>query len=392
MGHGIDLPDPLVTDAGEAVTSVDEWVKIRRPEVLRLFQKQVYGRTPDFKGQVQFKLEDEDRNYLEGTAIRKQVSIEITTGTETLKAQVLIYLPFCAVKEPAPVFTLLNFGGNQTIEPDPGIYLPEGWLPERYSPAEGLRGSKSSRYPLADILSNGYGLVTAYCGDFDPDFHDGFKNGIHPLLDGPDERQPDAWATVAAWAWGLSRIMDYLETDAEVDHTRVAVLGHSRLGKTSLWAGALDQRFSIIISNNSGCTGAAVARNRKGETVEVINTSFPHWFCDNYKHFNDREDTLPVDQHMLIALAAPRPVYVASATEDKWADPEGEFMACVGAESVYSLYGLGGVGTKVMPDPDTPLNVGYIGYHLRTGKHDLTAYDWARYMDFAERHWKPDSE
>jgi len=388
MREMCSLPDPLIAGDGTSVESIHAWRQARRPEILDLFATQVYGHTPDQQAQLTFTVTDEDHSALDGNAIRKQVTIKVAVDQQTLEIDLLIYLPHAALTSPAPIFTFLNFGGNHTIHADPTIKLPKSYINPDQLPAAVQRGAKASRFIVEQIVARGYGLATIYHADVDPDFDDGFQNGLHPLLDGPLIRTRDAWGSIGAWAWALSRAMDYFETDDQIDQTRVAVGGHSRLGKTALWAGAQDQRFAVVISNNSGCTGAAISRGKQGETIEAINREFPHWFCHNYRAYNRKEDELPVDQHMLLGLIAPRPLYVCSSTEDEWADPVAEFNSCVQASPVYQLFGQVGIPSYEMPTPDEPLLTGNIGYHLRTGKHDLTAYDWRCFMDFADRQFK----
>ncbi|HEX2975221.1 MAG TPA: acetylxylan esterase [Bacteroidales bacterium] len=377
------LPDPLLFENGTRVQNARNWEK-RRTEILTQFQKEVYGESPVWKGKVIPAVMSEDDNALNGTAIRREIRLTLKNGSKELPVALLLYLP--KNRKKAPVFLGYNFNGNHTVSDEAGIALPMIW-PRVSGPAEKAkesdRGKSYSNWQVKELISNGYGLATAYYCDVDPDFDDGFKNGIHGLFEG----QPSAssWGSVAGWAFGLSRIMDYLETVPEVDAKKVIVFGHSRLGKAALWAGATDKRFPLIISNNSGCGGAALSKRIYGETAGSINRAFPHWFCDNFNKYNEKEELLPVDQHELLALLFPRPFYVASAQDDQWADPKGEFLSCVAASPVYVLAGKEGFPASELPPVNTPV-MGTIGYHIRTGGHDVTLYDWQQYIKFADMH------
>ncbi len=387
------LPDVLTRFNGSKVKSAKVWTKKRRPEILRMFAQEVYGKVPGDLNISDVKVWETSDDAINGTAIRKQLSLFFTKNDRSVEVNVLMYLPKNVKK--SPVFLAYNFTGNHAVYNDPNIRLTESWV--NNDPSVGIinnqvteqsRATASNRWPVDEIINAGYGLVTVYYGDIDPDKNDQ-SDGIQPFFYQANQTKPRAneWGSLAEWAWGLSKVMDYLETDPQIDAAKVAVIGHSRLGKAALWAGANDQRFAMVISNESGCGGAALSRRKYGETVQIINTSFPHWFCDNFKKYNDNENLLPVDQHMLLALIAPRPLYVASAEGDQWSDPRGEFLSAKYASPVYNLLGLEGLPVTEMPEINHPV-MGTIGYHIRSGKHDLTLYDWEQYLKFADKYFK----
>ncbi len=381
------LPDPLAPAGGPVVTDLAGWESGGRARTLALFENHVYGRVPDgFRPGIQWKLDREDGEALEGAAIRREYLVMIG---DRVPVRMLVYLPKAAAG-PVPCFLGLNFRGNQLVESDPWITMESGYVTSGNGPGvkgnrstEASRGTGAGRWPAKLLVARGYALATACCGNIDPDKDDGFRDGVHALDSTP--RTDESWGTLTAWAWGLSRLLDGLEEIEEVDGKRVALIGHSRLGKAAVWAGARDPRFAMVISNNSGCGGAALSRRAFGETVARINGNFPHWFAGAFKAYSQNETALPVDQHQLIALIAPRPVYVASATDDRWADPKGEFLAVRHAQPVYQLYHQAPFG-GVTETPPPGKHVGMLmGYHLRKGPHEITPEDWAHYLDFADR-------
>jgi hypothetical protein len=347
------LPNPLVLANGRKVADAGTWTNRRRPELLRLFETHIYGRTPPGGPRPRFEIAKTDTSALGGRATRKDVAILFGDGAAARRMDMFLYLPN-ATRAPAPVFLGLSFQRNHAV-----------------------------KWPVETIVERGYGVATAFYGDLFPDRVDGAAESVLTLF--PANRRPDAWGAIGVWAWAMSRALDYLETDRAVDGKRVALLGHSRIGKAALWAGAQDPRFAIVISNESGCGGAALSKRIYGETVAAITKRFPHWFCANFARYADREAELPVDQHELLALIAPRPLYVASAVGDRWADPRGEFLAALGADPVYRLLGTDGLPARDMPAVDRPVH-GTIGYHVRSGGHDLADYDWRQYLAFADRH------
>lgn len=384
-----ELPNPLTTFEGRKIKNKRRWNKKRRPELLEFFTEDVYGKVPGELKISKWEVVEESDQALEGKARRKQIDVVFNKNDRTLYFNILLYLPKNVEK--APLFLGYNFYGNHTVSNDVHIRISDAWARNNESIGisnhqltEKSRGTRADSWQVDKIIDAGYGLATVYYGEVDPD-KDDFSDGIHPFFYTDGQKRPAAgeWGSIAAWSWGLRRAMDYLEQDDDVDASNVIVFGHSRLGKTSLWAGATDERFAGVISNNSGCGGAALSKRQFGETVARINNSFPHWFARNFMSYNQYEDALPADQHELIALIAPRPVYVASAEDDQWADPRGEFLAAYYATPVYELFGKKGIPSEKMPEVNQPIR-NTVAYHIRTGGHGVTGFDWEQYIKWAD--------
>jgi hypothetical protein len=390
VGH-YTLPDPLKMNDGTVVKTAAQWRK-RRAELLELFAREVYGRTPKQRVAVQSQVTKTEPKAVNGLATRREITLTMLGKPLHL----LLYTPNDA-KGRVPVFVNLNFNGNHSVEKDPGITLATSWLADQKDGSvvnnratEKHRGNALGRYPLEMILKRGYALATIHASEAFPDHKDGLKDSYALLFyrAGQTALAPDDWNALGVWAWSLSRVADYLETDKAIDAKRIAVMGHSRMGKATLWAAAQDERFALVISNESGEGGAALARRNWGETTWRINNNFPHWFCGNFKKYSDDPNTMPTDQHELLALIAPRPLYVASAVEDQWADPKGEFLSAQAASAVYRLLARPGLDANAaMPDLNQPIMT-TVGYHRRAGKHDVTDYDWEQYLAFADKHWR----
>ncbi len=386
-----DLPDPLVMLDGTKVTTKEQWLQKRRPELKQLFQHYMYGYFPPKPKKMAFKVERLDPKALAGKATLKEITIAFgPPGTP--KIHLMLFVPNNR-KGPAPVFLGMNFHGNHTLVKDPKVPLPVAWVPQNSPGAKNNRATDAGRGKQLDVfaieqtIDRGYAVATFYCGDVDPDRPD-VREGIQPHLRKPSEKEgPHDWGTIAAWAWGLQRAVDYLVTDGDIDAARIIIVGHSRLGKTALLAAAFDERVALAIPHQAGCGGTAPSRGKIGESVKQINDRFPHWFNGAFKEFNEKPDRLPFDQHFLVALMAPRPVLLSNAVEDSWANPAGQFQVLKAAEPVYRLLGAGSVAVKEMP-PEGKLVDPKLGYYIRAGKHSMTPQDWKIFADFADKHLK----
>ena len=386
-----ELPDPLVMLDGTRVTTKEAWEQKRRPELKQLFQHYMYGTLPPRPENMSFHVGRVDPKALGGKATLKEITISFgPPGTPSM--HVLLFIPNKR-PGPAPVFLGMNFNGNHTVVADPRIPLPDGWVPANGKGAktnratEEGRGSQTDVWAIEQTIDRGYAVATVYCGDVDPDRAD-VREGIQPHLRKPDTQPgPHDWGTIAAWAWGLQRVVDYLVTDRDIDASRIIIVGHSRLGKVALLAAAFDERVAMAIPLQAGCGGTAPSRGTVGESVKRINTSFPHWFNGAFKEFNDRPERLPFDQNCLVALMAPRPVLLPNAAEDTWANPAGQFEVLKAAEPVYRLLGAGGLNAKHMPEQGQLVN-STLGYYIRAGKHSMTRQDWQIFADFADKQLK----
>jgi hypothetical protein len=384
------LPDPLVFFNGERVTSKEQWVSKRRPELKNLFGYYMYGFAPPAPDKVNARVEREDRRALDGKATLKEITLTFgPSGTPPI--HLLLVVPN-ERKRPAPCFVGLNFCGNHALLKDPAIRLPDVWMYDNYPgvkdhrATEAGRGSQIDVWALDQSIARGYAVATFYNGDVDPDRSDA-RQGIQPHYYKPGQTKPGPhdWGTIAAWAFGLQRAVDYLVTDKDIDRARLAAVGHSRLGKTAILAAALDERIALVIPHQAGCGGTAPSRGKVGESVKRINTSFPHWFDATFKEFNDHPDRLPFDQNCLVALCAPRPVLFSNAVEDTWANPAGQFEVLQAADPVYRFLGAGGLEAREMPKPGLLID-STLGYYIRPGKHSMTREDWKVFLDFADKH------
>lgn len=382
------LPDLLQCENGEKVTNSMQWEQQRRPEIMEMFASQMYGRTPDEKIAISYQTFTENETALNEKATSKQVKFTFTNGDKTVEAILLMYIPN-KTADKVPVFVGYNFKGNHSTTKDTTIvYSPLFHLVKEPDHPDWERGIQQNRWPFEMIIDRGYAVATMCYHDIFPDKPGLKDHSVAALFSGYSSLSSDLseWEAIGAWAWGSSRIADFLETEERIDTERIAIMGHSRQGKAALWAGAQDERFKIVIPNNSGAGGAALSKREFGETIAIVSSIKPPWFCAAFNKYRENETNLPFDQHQLLALIAPRKLYVASAEEDLWADPKGEFLSLYHAGPVFQLYGLSALDSNEMPELNKPI-MKDVGYHIRDGVHDVTDFDWSSFLDFADKHF-----
>lgn len=387
-----ELPDPLVSLDGKKVTTKEQWNAERRPELQKLFQHYMYGYFPGKPAEFRHRVDRVDPAALGGKATLKEVTLTLGAGDgKTRDVHLLLVVPNKRAGK-VPVIFGLNFTGNHSVLADPKIRLPLTWIAENRKGVKNNRASDEGRgtavdtWSIEQTIDAGYAVATVYYGDVEPDRKD-LREGVQAIFRSQDG--PTNWGTVAAWAWGISRCLDYLATEPDLDMSRVVVMGHSRLGKATLLAAAFDLRIAVAIPHQAGCGGTAPnrTRNPKSETVKVINKSFPHWFNGPFKEFGEQVERLPFDQHCLLACVAPRPVLYSNALDDQWANPDGQFEMLAAADPVYKLLGSPGLSAKTRPEIGTLVD-SPLGYFIRAGKHSVTPEDWRMFVRFADAQWK----
>ena len=368
------LPDPLILANGKPVRDRQTWIKQRRPEILRMYETEIYGRLPAKTPAVTWEVTETDAHARDGAAVMKKITGTIGSGPDAPQIKLTLYTPATA-KKPVPVILLVNFGGGPPPPPT--------------AQGRGGAGFPSDPPVAAEIISRGWGYATVGYADIQPDRLNTFTQGVIGRTLAPGQEQPlvDEWGTISAWSWGVSRMIDYFETDKSVNAKQVALFGHSRLGKTALWATAKDERIAAAFSSCSGEMGAALARRDWGETVDDMAQNFPWQFAGNFQKWAGRWNEMPVDAHMLIALSAPRPVFISGGTADQWADPVGMFKAAVAAGPVYRLLGGKDLGVTELPPLDTPVTSGDLGWNYHTGGHTATPADWKAFLEFLGKYF-----
>lgn len=362
------LPKMLCCQDGNVVTGWEEWEKKRRPEILELFRSQVYGKIPDENSiKVSIRLVDEkdSETIMGGQAVRKTVEVEAERNGRQFAFSFVVFVP--QVQKKAPVFLTICNRGIQDSDPS--------------------RSFLSSFWPAETMIARGYAAAVFRTQEVAPDYDEGFYTGIYRLFpEYADGRPEDGFGAIGAWSWAVSRMIDYVEIDKSLDESKIAVVGHSRGGKTALWTAAQDRRVAMVAASCAGNTGDAISRGNTGEKIEDILGKFDYWFCKKYQSYAGREEELPVDQHMLLGLIAPRLLYTSARTRDSWADPDGQYECCRRAGQAYQLYGKKGLDESVLSlKPDSPVFGDGIGHHRKTGNHNMEEFDWNCYMDFADR-------
>lgn len=370
------LPDPLVLNNGQPVRNANDWFERRRPELIQAYEREIFGRVPRSAPPVRFEEAEPAAPAFDGKAVRRRIVAHFGGPARGVDVSFVIYTPATAIG-PVPLVLHLSFGGDPGL---PGRTKPRG-MPEALHNDIG---------PVADLMARGYGYAIVLYTEIQPDRPNAQHEGVIglALAPGQEKQAPDEWGGIAAWSWGLSRFMDYLQTDQRIDARRVVLVGHSRLGKTALWAGASDPRFALIYSSQSGEMGAALSRRDFGETVDDIATGLAHEFAGNFQKYIGHWNEMPHEAHLLIALSAPRPVFISAADGDPWSDPYGQFLATVAAGPVWRLLGQHDLGTSERPGLNTPIATGDLAFLENHGPHLISPLDWKTLLDFADRHLK----